>query len=388
MKFKRALICMAAAMMFTQAVPAAAELTAGYEAWQRGDYTRAVREWRDLAAAGNADAQYNMAQAYRQGKGVAKNEKQAEILLAKAAAQGHIRATDNYGLLLFQSGRREEAMPYVMAAAERGNPWAQYLIGIGHFNGDLVKKDWVRAYALMTLSNAANYQHAKPALAQMDDFIPLEQRQEAQVLAQKLKREAATRFAQQRASENLAVGADLNNAARPSRQASAPPSARPLPSSATRVPRPIQTTTVPPSVAAAQTAVQEAARVTGTESPAVAGADFARTGSAIPATAPVRTAAATRTPKPAAKPPVRRPSRAATSSGPWRVQLGAFGVRKNADRLWSRLSGKAALSGKQKLVVPAGNLVRLQAGGFASRSAAQNACNSLKRGGQNCLVTR
>ncbi|MXP47341.1 sporulation protein [Altererythrobacter luteolus] len=372
------------------AAPATAELNAGYEAWHKGDYTRAVAEWRDLAAAGNADAQYNMAQAYRQGKGVKKNEKQAEILLAKAAAQGHIKATDNYGLLLFQSGRREEAMPYVTAASQRGNPWAQYLIGISHFNGDLLEKDWVKAYALMTLSNSANYEHAKAALAQMDDFIPLDQRQQAQLLAQKLKRDADAKFASQKAAEDLSIAAANPAAGRPA-NGNVAVSGQPLPSSANRIPRPVQAVTLPPSVAAAQAAVAEASRVTGTESPANAGADFTPSTSRNPvraARAPATQAQPPSAPASAAPRPKPAQQAAPSADGPWRVQLGAFGVRGNADKLWSRLSANAALSGKRKLIVPAGNLVRLQAGGFATQSQAQAACNTLKRSGQNCLVTR
>jgi cell division septation protein DedD len=75
------------------------------------------------------------------------------------------------------------------------------------------------------------------------------------------------------------------------------------------------------------------------------------------------------------------------SSGPWRIQLGAFSVAGNAERLWSQLSGRAELSGKQRLLVPAGRVVKLQAGGFASRSAADAACRSLRQAGQDCLVT-
>ena len=107
------------------AVPAMADVKTGVDAWARGDYATAVREWSDPAAKGDPDAQFNMAQAYRLGRGVEPNQKLAEAFYAKAAAQGHIKAADNYGLLLFQDGRREEAMPYVTAAAERGDPRAQ-----------------------------------------------------------------------------------------------------------------------------------------------------------------------------------------------------------------------------------------------------------------------
>lgn len=398
----RALKFMLAGGLLAAAAPALADVKSGVDAWSKGDYAAAVREWREPANAGDPDAQFNMAQAYRLGRGVEANSKQAEILYAKAAAKGHIKAADNYGLLLFQDGRREEAMPYVKAAADRGDPRAQYLIGIAHFNGDLVEKDWVRAYALLTLANTTGLPQAKPAIAQMDDFIPLEQRQQAQLVAQNLKRQAETNRSQQLAAADLGVrsatpGTNPTRVAPtpPPRVAAAPTNSAPLPSAGNRIPQPIQRTSVAPSIAAARTAVAEAERVTGTETPANAGADFARR-NAAPAT-PVRTARAPspapRTTAPAARPAPPRaqaPTRASGTSanGVWRVQLGAFGVRSNADRLWSKLSGNAALRGSKKVVVPAGRLVRLQAGGFTSRSAAQTACNTLKRSGQNCLVTK
>jgi cell division protein FtsN len=78
----------------------------------------------------------------------------------------------------------------------------------------------------------------------------------------------------------------------------------------------------------------------------------------------------------------------ATASGPWRVQLGAFAVRGNADRLWARLSGRSELAGRSKLAIRAGAVTKLQAAGYPSRDTAEAACRSLKRAGQECLVTR
>ena len=207
---------LAASLLAAAATPALADVKAGVDAWARGDYAAAVAEWREPADRGDPDAQFNMAQAYRLGRGVEADLKQAEALYARAAAQGHIKAADNYGLLLFQSGRRAEALPYLSAAADRGDPRAQYLLGIAHFNGDLVEKDWVRAYALLTLANGAALPQAGPAIQQMDSFIPLGQRQEAQVLAQQLKRESDARRAQQLAAADLALGREAGEAAAPS----------------------------------------------------------------------------------------------------------------------------------------------------------------------------
>jgi cell division septation protein DedD len=77
-------------------------------------------------------------------------------------------------------------------------------------------------------------------------------------------------------------------------------------------------------------------------------------------------------PKPAASLPVKP---AAAASGRWRVQLGAFSQRKSAESLHSKLGGK--LAGKQAYYVPAGAVVRLQAGPYESRAAATAACSRL-----------
>jgi uncharacterized protein len=157
--------------------PAMADVKAGVDAWERGDYPGAVKEWRGPAINGDADAQFNLGQAYKLGRGVPADLKQAEDWYQKAAIQGHLQANDNYGLVLFQNGNRQRAMPYIEKSAARGEPRAQYLLGTALFNGDLVGKDWVRAYALMTRASASGLPAASASLAQMDKYVPLDQRQ-------------------------------------------------------------------------------------------------------------------------------------------------------------------------------------------------------------------
>ncbi|HMO69655.1 MAG TPA: tetratricopeptide repeat protein, partial [Novosphingobium sp.] len=278
MTIRHTLAMAAGCSLLALAAPALADVKRGVDAWAEGDYATAVREWREPATRGDPDAQFNMAQAYRLGRGGEANQNQAEVLYAKAAAQGHIKAADNYGLLLFQDGRREEAMPYVTAAAQRGDPRAQYLLGIAHFNGDLVEKDWVRAYALLTLANGAQLPQAAPALQQMDSYIPLGQREQAQVLARQLKQDSDARRMSQLTAVDLALGREAGDAAPVAPRTAAVAASRPaLPArEAGRIPQPIPTVPVAPSIAAAQAAIAEAERVTGTESPASSGADFAR----------------------------------------------------------------------------------------------------------------
>ena len=124
------LALIAAAM--AAATPALAQQTsvrAGVEAWQQGNHEEAVRQWRPLADRGDPDAQYNLAQAYKLGRGVPLNMTLAEQWYERAARQGHEQAGANLGLILFQNGRRREAMPYVeraRAAGDRGGNMSRH----------------------------------------------------------------------------------------------------------------------------------------------------------------------------------------------------------------------------------------------------------------------
>ena len=371
--------------------PALADVKTGVDAWSRGDYAAAVREWEAPAAAGDADAMFNLGQAYRLGRGVPTDLRRAEALYAGAAAKGHLQAADTYGLLLFQDGRREAALPYVREAARRGDARSQYLLGIAHFNGDLVDKDWTRAYALMTLANGAGLPQAAPAIAEMDRHIPLAQRQQAAGFAISMRNEADAARASELAAFDLGAQTPAAQAVAPAPVAGPPASSGTQIAATPRVPRPIPAVAVSPSVAAARAAIAEASRASGTESPAEAGASYARpapqtqiASAPPPVPAPVQTAAPV--PAPVASPRVE-PADPPASSGPWRIQLGAFSIAGNAERLWSELGSRAELSGKQRLLVPAGRVVKLQAAGFASRATADAACRSLRQSGQDCLVT-
>jgi TPR repeat protein len=355
----------------TAACPVAAGVKAGVDAWSRGDYARAIAEWRGDAERGDADAQFDLGQAYKLGRGVPADLAKAEDLFGRAAAQGHLQAADNFGLLLFQRGEHARALPYIKAASDRGDPRAEYLLGLAYFNGDNVDKDWVRAYALVSLAQQGGLAQAVPALAQMDKYIPIEQRQQSVALASQLDSQARATRERQLASADLGV-----TAADP--RFAAPPAAH------------------TPAMASAGSASTTAAHASGNDSPRNAGADYARPhtpeGVTVPRPAPRPPAAMTHpTPAPSPPPPSahERPAPAApAASGSWRVQLGAFGVPGNAEALWNRVKARPELAGHGRLLVPAGKVAKLQAGGFASESEAQAACSRLTAAGFACMATR
>ncbi|HYI47682.1 MAG TPA: SPOR domain-containing protein [Allosphingosinicella sp.] len=175
-----------AALAQRPAPGAGSDARAGVDAWQAQNYEEAVRIWRPLADRGDADAQYNLAQAYFLGRGLPQNMTLAEQWFERAARGGHEEAQANYGLLLFQNGRQREAMPWIERAANRGDPRAQYVLGTALYNGDLVTRDLPRAYALMSRAAAQNLPPAVTQLAELDRLLSPQDRARGVELARNI----------------------------------------------------------------------------------------------------------------------------------------------------------------------------------------------------------
>ncbi len=314
--------------------PVLADVKDGVDAWSRGEYDVAVREWRPEALNGNADAQFNLGQAYKLGRGVEANLNTALDWYKRAADQGHLQAGDSYGHLLHYQGRVSDAIPYLERSSARGEPRSQYLFATELFNGNHVSKDWVRAYALMTRSSSSGLGPASRSLAQMDRFIPLSQRQQGIALAGNLEQSERNIKAQQLA------GFDLDTSP-------ASPVARPV--------------TLPPSQIAAPTQATSAP-----------GAPFLDNPAPPVAATPVRPAVV----------PASRP----TTNGDYRIQLGAFAEQNTAKSLWNNLERRVDdLQSIQPYLVTMSNVTRLQAGPFATRSQANIMCAKIKAAGQGCF---
>lgn len=319
------------------ATPALADVKAGVDAWSRGDYKAAVDQWRGPAVAGDADAAFNLGQAYKLGRGVPLDPTQAESWFRKAAMQGHQQAEDNYGLALYQDQKLSDAVPWLEKSVARGEPRAQLVLGTMLFNGDGVGRDYPRAYALMTRASAQGLASASETLAQMDQYISPADREKGTALAQQY---AAKTGVMPRPVRDPALVAT-----RPAMRPVDAPQARIMPSPARPPVRPM------PMVATAPVAA------------------------APVATAPVHAA-------PVHAAPVRpAPAKAEPSHGGWRIQLGAFRDRGNAEALWTKVRGHMA--GAEPTYVKAGAVTRLLAGGFASKAEAQHACAAA---GTACVV--
>jgi uncharacterized protein len=166
------------------AAPVSAQsVKAGIDAWGRGDYANAVAIWRPLADAGDADAAFNLGQAYRLGRGVLVDLATAQVWLERAAQKDHPDAQTTLGLLLFQNGNQAEGLRWLKMSAERGEARAMLVYGTALFNGDSVAQDPVLGYAYVSRAAAQGLEPAKNTVAQMDEIMPLAQRKKGVALA-------------------------------------------------------------------------------------------------------------------------------------------------------------------------------------------------------------
>jgi cell division septation protein DedD len=316
----------------------AAGVKDGVDAWQRGDYAGAVAIWRPLAQANDPDAAFDLAQAYKLGRGVSTDLGQAKTWYGKSAQAGHIQGAANYGLLLFQDGDRRSAMPWIGKAADAGDPRAQYVLGTALFNGDLAGKDWPKAYALMTRAAAAGLPQATTSLSQMDQFMSADDRQKGLQMASQMAARPIPPTGRQLVTGG---GADV--------AITAPASVVPS--------RPSDLSALPP----------------------------ARTAQARPAKPPKAPPVSAEAPPAAPKPaPVAKAAPAlASSGGKWMVQLGAYGSQDGAASAWNKLSGR--MTGLRPSYEKAGAVIRLRAGPLADKAAAAKACAAAKAAGTACF---
>lgn len=173
-------LAMAGAPLYAQSVKA------GIEAWQKADYANAVAIWRPLAQGGDADAQFNLGQAYRLGRGVPIDLGAARMWFEKAANTGHLDAATTLGLLLFQNGDQVAGLKWLKQAAEQGEPRALLVYGTALYNGDGVTQDRLLGYAYVSRAAEQGLAPAKDTLGQLDGLIPPADRAKALALARSI----------------------------------------------------------------------------------------------------------------------------------------------------------------------------------------------------------
>lgn len=112
-------------LLMMAAVPSFADFQAGLNAYQKGDYVGAAKEWRPMAEGGDPIAQYNLGLLYLDGHGVPQSTAEAASWFRRAAEQDYTEAQHNLGAM-YGSGqgvKRDyvQAYKWLNICAAKGN---------------------------------------------------------------------------------------------------------------------------------------------------------------------------------------------------------------------------------------------------------------------------
>jgi cell division septation protein DedD len=323
---------LACAFLLFLAAPALSGVDAGVAKWRAGDWEGAVAEWVTPAARGDADALFNMGQAYRLGRGVPLNRITAIDYYRRAADKGHAAAAANLGITLWQEGRKTEALSSLRTAAEKGDLRAAYVLGVATFEGDTAPRNPALGYAYVVRARDGGLSLASAQAARMATRMSADDRAKGEAAAQAL-------------AEGRPVAVAL------AAMFAAPP-----------VPQP---------------AAEAGEDVDSVEEALAEGVVDAR------ADQPRKT----ETSKPVS---AKADARAQPAAEGWKVQLGAYANERAARTAWATLVSQSAalLKGKKPLYAPRGGLVRLQVGPFGERAPAAELCAKLSAAGRPCFVTK
>ncbi len=142
----------------------AADFDKGMAAAQAGDFATALAEWKPLAEAGEARAQFNMAVLYDNGYGVEVDLAEAMKWFRLAAEQGLAMAQYNLGYMYAAGHGVErdvtEAAKWYWLAAEQGMPVAQFNLATLFLSPRSMPQDLINAYMWLEVATALGYMKA------------------------------------------------------------------------------------------------------------------------------------------------------------------------------------------------------------------------------------
>lgn len=175
-------------LVLMRAVPSFAGYQEAMDAFDRGDYPEALKEFQELAENNDARGQYGLGVMHDMGQGVPVNLEEAAKWYRLAAEQGYADAQNNLGTM-YEDGEGvarnyEEAMKWYLKAAELGNRDAPNNVGVMYMTGVGVRRDFVKAFMWFHIAGKGD-----PAAASNKKFLAKRMSPEEIVQAENLANE-------------------------------------------------------------------------------------------------------------------------------------------------------------------------------------------------------
>ena len=128
----------------------------GVAAYEKNDFTTALRKFKSVAAQGYASAQMNLGIMYGAGQGVVQDYAESVRWYKLAAVQGDAPAQLNLGIM-YAKGQSvvqdyAEAVRWYKLAAAQGEAVAQLNLGAMYYNGQGAVQDYIRAHMWLNLA--------------------------------------------------------------------------------------------------------------------------------------------------------------------------------------------------------------------------------------------
>ena len=147
-------------LMSLSPVAVLADYQDGRDAFDRGDYSTALKEFEILVKQNDPRGQYALAVMYDIGEGVLQSSKEAVKYYRLAAAQNFANAQNNLGVA-YDRGEGvgtdyKEAMKWYLLAAERGNKDAPNNIGVLYMIGFGVPRSFAKAYTWFAIAGGGD----------------------------------------------------------------------------------------------------------------------------------------------------------------------------------------------------------------------------------------
>lgn len=177
--------------LLTLALPASADFKEGGEAYKRGDYETAVKEFLPLANNGDHRAMYALGSMYAAGHGVERDLGEAFRWFQEAARYGRPDAEYKIGLMYHQGlgveRNYKRALNWYSKAAKKGYGSAHYQIGVMYLAGNGVERDLVKARAWSLLAAELGEKRASTTLSVTGNSLSDEQKKQAESMLQSLR---------------------------------------------------------------------------------------------------------------------------------------------------------------------------------------------------------
>ena len=142
----------------------AADFDHGFTSYLTGQYNDSFNIWRDLAEAGDKQAQFGLGLLYQQGRGVSRDIPAAASWYTRAAERGAMRAqTQIAGMYARGQGVVEDwdqAIAWWLRAAAQGSERAKFHLGQAYQYGSGVERDLDKAVQWYDESAALGYRPA------------------------------------------------------------------------------------------------------------------------------------------------------------------------------------------------------------------------------------